>query len=283
MFAYGEGGMIRLGFAVRSVLQPGLGGGQQRHLSLQLAGLRDMLAHLARIGVRFYRAPLALPAGGSAALADCGGQLDQLARDLAAAELRVVVHLDHGVSLGGVNPQQAADAAARIEATAALLARLDAYRSPAAIEATMTVHIGGPAADHGSIERFAAYYLRLSTQARARLAVEHDGAGHSLGAALALHHMCGVPVIFDAYHWALHNPERLPLDLALGLALATWPVGRRAEVHLSSGRSEAHLLPARRGGRRGFCRPGPASTPTLSNPAICNDCSRQPAVCRASI
>src|SRR5690606_6116557 len=31
------------------------------------------------------------------------------------------------------------------------------------------------------------------------------------------------------------------------LALATWPQGRRAEVHLSSARCEAHLLPGRAG------------------------------------
>lgn len=240
--------MIRLGFPVRIVARPGLGGGSGRaapHLSVTLARLADVLGYLRQIEVSFYRAALGISAtGGLAELAACAPQLETIAEQLARAEMRVSVHLDHTVALGADNPALAAEGLAVIEATAALLAALDARRPPGTIEGTMVAHVGGPAADPASLGRFAERFGSLSPLARARLGVEHDGAGHSLGRLLALHQRCGVPVVFDALHFALHNPEHLPLDLALGLALATWPPQTRPEVHLSSARSEAHLLPA---------------------------------------
>jgi UV DNA damage endonuclease len=114
-------------------------------------------------------------------------------------------------------------------------------------EGALVLHLGGPSSDSTTFARFAARYRALSPGAQQLLAIEHDGAGCSLGQLLALHERCGVAVVFDALHWQLNNPERLPLDIALGLALATWPSDRRPEVHLSSPRSEAHLVAGRAG------------------------------------
>ncbi|HMQ29264.1 MAG TPA: UV damage endonuclease UvsE [Chloroflexaceae bacterium] len=242
--------MIRLGFAVRAVGRPGLaaGAGRAAHLSLALARLADMLGYLASVGVRYYRAPLAL--GGPDAfgqLADSAAQLDALAGRLAAEDVRVTVHLPLGLTLAAADEALATEAALTVEATAALLEALDARRPPGPPEGIMVAHMGAPAGDEQAAARFAARYRALSPRARARLALEHEGAGSSLGALLALHQACGVPLVFDALHWELHNPEGLPMGLALGLALATWPPGARPEVHLSSQRSEAHLLPGRAG------------------------------------
>jgi UV DNA damage endonuclease len=239
--------VIRLGFAVRAIGRraPGQGPGRRApHLSLTLAALGDMVGYLRRIGTRFYRAAIELPPGDLfAQLADCTAQADALAAEVAAAELRLGVHLPLGLALGAPDEARAAEALAAVEATALLLERLDG----GALSSTMVAHLGSPPGDSAGVERFAARYGALSPRARGRLAVEHEGAGPSLGELLTLHERCGVPVVFDALHWELHNPERLPLDLALGLALATWPRGVRPEVHLSSHRSEAHLLPGRAG------------------------------------
>lgn len=243
--------MIRLGFAVRAVGRPGLGGGggagRPQHLSIALARLGDMLGYLAQIGVAYYRAPLALAGpGGFAELAECANQLAALAERLAADGVRVTVHMPLGLGLAAADETTAAAAIAAVEATAALLAALDAAR-PGPVEGIMVSHLGAPAGDAGAAARFATRYRALSARARARLALEHEGAGLSLGAALALHQACGVPIVFDALHWEQHNPEGLALPLALGLALATWPAGTRPEAHLASHRSEAHLLPGRAG------------------------------------
>jgi UV DNA damage endonuclease len=250
--------MIRLGFAVRAVGRPELngGGGAAPHLSRTLAALGDMLSYLARIGVGFYRVALA-PGHAFAELADCAAQIELLAQRLAAARLRLGVHLPPGLALGSADGASAARAIDTIEATAALLALLDGRAPPAAVEHTMVVHLGAAAADGASLGRFAARYRALSAQARVRLAIEHEGAGPSLGLLLALHQRCGAPVVFDTLHWELHNPEALPLGLALGLALATWPPGARPEVHLSSQRSEAHLLPPRPGATARVLPPRP--------------------------
>lgn len=239
-----EGGaLIRLGFAVRAVGMAAAAAPQRygpRDLSLALAALGDMLGYLGRIGARFYRAAIDLPPGDAfAQVAGCAGQIDALGEQLAAAGVRLGVHLPLAMALGGPDDGRAAQALVTLEATAALLEGLDG----GLVVSTMVAHLGAPAGDHAGLERFAARYGALSARARARLAVEHEGAGVSLGSLLALHQRCGVPVVFDALHWELHNPEGLPLGLGLGLALATWPPGVRAEVHLSSHRSEAHLLP----------------------------------------
>jgi UV DNA damage endonuclease len=217
-----------------------------------------VLSYIEQIGVQFYRIAAGLLVSDDMLQMDeCAAQIDLLARHLAATSTRLTAHLDHGVALGCADEAAAAAGAAQIEVMAALLEGLDAHRPGGTIEGTLVVHVGGPADDPATHDRFAARHRALSARARARLAVEHDSAGHSLGQLLALHRRCGAPVVFDALHWEIWNPETIPLDLALGLALATWPVGSRPEVHLSSPRSEAHLLPPRPGHAASVLPPRP--------------------------
>lgn len=240
--------MIRLGFAVRALgrdetsSQPVQGRGRA-HLSRALAALGDMLGYLRQIRARFYRLAIDLPPDeGFAQIDACAPQIALLAQQIAADGVRLGVHLPPGMALGGRDEGAVARALASVEATAALLELLDGPPRAGPAGHTMVVHLGASPDDPDGQARFARRYLALSPRARGRLAVEHEGAGPSLGQLLALHQCCGVPLVFDALHWELHNPEGLPLSLALGLALATWPPGARAEVHLSSQRSEAHLL-----------------------------------------
>jgi UV DNA damage endonuclease len=217
---------------------------------VSLAYLRDVLAYVQHIGVRFYRLASGLLASANAAtglvqLAECRAELAAVAAQARAAQIRLTIHLDSHIALGTADAVQAARSLEQIELQAALLEQLG---TPAGN--VLVVHLGGSPRDSATIARFARRYQALSARARGCLAVENDTSGFSLGAALRLHQQCGVPVVFDALHWQLANPERLPLDLALGLALATWPTARRPEVHLSTARSEAHLLPGRNGGSR---------------------------------
>ncbi|MEI6180719.1 MAG: UV damage endonuclease UvsE [Chloroflexales bacterium] len=273
--------MIRLGFAVRAVGRPGLttgsGRGTSPHLSIALARLADMLVYLGQIRVGLYRAALALPPNGAfPQLVACEAQLEALAARLAIQGVRVTIHLPLSLSLAAADETHAAAAITTIEATAALLSALDAGRPPGPVEGVMVAHLGTTEA--GAAKRFAARYHALSPQAQVRLALEHEDAGPSLAQILALHQTCGVPVVFDALHWELHNPEGLPLSLALGLALATWPTGVRPKVHLSSARSEAHLLPGRAGDPPRIVPPRPVSMPTSLLRATSNGCSAPPVV-----
>lgn len=242
---------MRLGFPVRVVGLPTLRSHLQRHtppphLSIHLTYLRDILAYLQRVGVRFYRiAPAFLPFPASTAsigdtLAGCHDQIALLSQHIAEQDVRLTVHLNHGVALGSgrADATTIASMLAQIEHYAAFFDHLTGHP-----DSVIVVHVGGK--DTHAATRFVSRYNMLSPQARARLVVEHDGAGASLGTVLWLHQQCSIPVVFDYLHWQLHNPEHFPLDIALGLSLATWPVEGRPKVHLSTARSEAHLIPAR--------------------------------------
>lgn len=241
--------MIRLGCSGRLVGQPEATEsqpGSAAHLSLSLARLGDALTCLERLGVRYYRFGPALDMREvHAQLGECAALLEVLAERVAAAGMRLCCHLPPGLDLGVPDDVAAAEALAEVEAHAALLAALDARRGPGPPEGIVVAHLSSAAADERAGARFAARYAALSPRARARLALEHGHAGPSLGRLLEVHQRCGAPLVFDMLHWQLHNPEGLPLPLALGLALATWPRGLRPEVHLSSQRSEAHVLPPR--------------------------------------
>lgn len=250
--------MIRLGFPVRIVSKPMLRAhdgrrGTAPHLSINLAYLRDILGHLQQTDVRFYRMTSVLltqvpPEAALRQLDECAAELENIATQVQSQDVRLTLHLGHHIALGSADAALVARNLAEIEVQALFLERLDARRpSEARRQGVMVAHVGGSPGDIAALQRFATRYMALSPHARARLAVEHDAAGFSLGALLWLHQHCGVPVVFDFLHWQRHNPEQLPLDLALGLALATWSADVRPKVHLSSARSEAHLLPGRHG------------------------------------
>ncbi len=241
--------MIHLGFPVRIVGRPGLRSHDERrsiapHLSVSLVYLRDILVYLQHINVRFYRLASALLPAPAAAhafqqLADCRTELGEMAALVQAQGVRLTLHLDLHIAPGSADRAVVARSLSEIEWQAALLEHLGT-----AADGVLVVHVGG--SGRAALLRFAAHYRSLSARARARLVVEHDSGGVSLGAALELHQLCGVPVVFDWLHWQICNPEQLPPDLALGLALSTWPPGVRPKVHLSTARSEAHLLAAGR-------------------------------------
>lgn len=247
--------MVSTGFPVRVVSHPSLRSHDTRrtpppHLSRSLICLRDILIYLKRIDVRFYRlasAFLPIPPGtppdtlfttALRQINECAAECALLASQVNQQHVRLTMHLDHHIALGSNDTDRVAHSLATIEAQTALLDHLGARA-----EGVLVVHVGGERGQ-ASLERFARHYERLSAAARTRLVVEHDLI-FSLGQLLWLHQRCGIPIVFDYLHWRLFNPEHLPAELAPGLALATWPDGVRPKMHLSTPRTEAHVLPAR--------------------------------------
>jgi UV DNA damage endonuclease len=257
--------LIRLGVAVRVLGRDGLRARDGRraehapHLSVSLLHVRDVLLYLAERRIACYRladdlAPYIdwpnMPAftGQIAACADLLAETGALAR---AHGIRLTMHLGLHVALAAPDDRLAARAAAAIIARAELLDALGA--GPAG---TLTLHIGGAHGDAAAaLHRFAARFERLPEAARARVAVEPDEACFSLAELLRLHQLIGVPIVFDALHHQLNNPQRIPARAALALALATWPRGVRPKVHYSTQRTEGHLLPARAGQARRVLAP----------------------------
>jgi UV DNA damage endonuclease len=66
---------------------------------------------------------------------------------------------------------------------------------------------------------------------------------------LELHRRTGLRVVWDILHHFCHDPERIPVDEALRLALATWDAGTTPKIHYSSPRTDAEERKKRVGRR----------------------------------
>lgn len=262
--------MIRLGFAVRVLGQKGLRAAdgrrwqQQPHLSVSLIYLRDIIGYLAQRQIGCYRladalAPYLTHGTFERQIEECAGELAAVGLLAQEAGVRLTMHLGSHVVLATDDTTLARRASATIVAEAALL---DALGMPP--ESVLVLHVGGGSAEGAAaLQRFAERYRLLPEQARRRVALEHDGHGWSLEALLPLHQVCGVPLVMDYLHHRL-NAGRLSTSAALGLALATWPVGVRPKVHYSSPRTEAHLGP--RGAGVAVLPPKPGQHADYINP-----------------
>jgi UV DNA damage endonuclease len=161
------------------------------------------------------------------------------------------MHAPLYVALGSPDDDVAARSAAVVVALAQLLDALGA-----GAEGVLVLHVGGAHGDRAAaLHRFAARYERLPHQARRRVVVEHDEDSFALADLLRLHQVSGAPLVFDALHHQINDPAGIPAGEALGLALATWPRGVRPKAHFSTQRTEAHLLPERRGQPRRVLAP----------------------------
>jgi UV DNA damage endonuclease len=252
--------MIRLGVAVKILGRGGMrardgrraaAGEPAPHLSVSLLYLREVLLYLAELRVALYRLPDDLapdlaregPESVLRQVAECADLLAVVGELARAHGIRLTMHLGMHVALASPDEGVAARALAEVAAQARLLEALGAGK-----DGVLVLHIGGAHGDRAAaLERFAARLERLSLAARAHLAVEPDGECFGLTDLLQMYQRSGVPVVLDTLHLQLHNPERMALAEALGLALATWPAGVRPKVHVSTQRTEAHLQPGRAG------------------------------------
>ena len=257
--------MIRLGVAVRILGKAGLRARDGRraehapHLSVSLLLVREVLAYLAEQQIGCYRlADDLAPYLTDERRPECARQIDECGDLLAATGalarahgIRLSMHMPMHVALAAPDAAVAKRGAAEVIARARLLDALEA--GP---EAVLVLHVGGAHGDSAAARfRFAARYESLPECARRRVVIEPDEHSFDLPDLLRLHQATGAPIVLDMLHHQINNPSRIPLAQALGLALATWPRGVRPKIHFSTQRTEAHVLPDRRGQARQVLAP----------------------------
>jgi UV DNA damage endonuclease len=268
--------MIRLGVAVRILGQAGLRARDGRraehapHLSVSLLLVREVLAYLADQQIGCYRladdlAPYVTDERHPAfarQIDECGDLLAEAGALARAHGIRLSMHLPMHVALAAPDAAVAERSAVEVIARARLLDALGA--GP---EAVLVLHIGGAHDDAAAAcFRFAARYEQLPEGARRRVVIEPDEHSFDLPDLLRLHQVTGAPVVLDTLHHQVNNRSRIPLGQALGLALATWPRGVRPKIHFSTQRTEAHVLPARRGNSQQVLAPQAGQHADFINP-----------------
>jgi UV DNA damage endonuclease len=243
---------VRLGFSVAILGVADLPSFDQRavrqdaSLGVSLVCLRDILCYLQASNIHMYRMHSGLMAPALAeGTPDPRRRLDAYANELEAlgelartADVRLSFHPYSVVNLSTPDEEQAARAARYLQAQAHFL---DLMRLGE--DAVIVVHVGGVYDDMTRArERFAQRYARLDLTAQRRLVLENDDHRFAFVDVQAVHHCCGIPLVFDHLHHLVYNPQRIPLPQAMQQALDTWPAERTPKIHFSSPRTELRRL-----------------------------------------
>jgi len=253
----------RLGFPVKILGDGGLPTADTRrwqsgpHLSRSLELLGPAFDHLDRIDVRVFRlSSQTIPYGTHPDLPqfhytrqidECRDALTALGARATARGLRLSTHPGQYTVINSADPVLTAKSCADLEQDAALLDALG--QGP---EGTVVVHVGGLYGDRPSaLDRWARAYEALSERARARLALENDDGPFGVGDVLELHRRTGVRIAYDHHHHRTSAESVvLPPAEALARTYATWPVGVRPKVHLSSPRVDLETVERKPAGSR---------------------------------
>jgi UV DNA damage endonuclease len=237
----------RLGFAVKVLGGGGLPSHDTRrwqsgpHLRVSLKRLTAIFDYLEEVDVRMYRMTSNLVPYGSHPdlpqfhdqVEECAESLVVLGRRARQAGLRLSSHPGQYVVLNSEKPTVQAAAVRELEMQAAIL---DAMALGP--EAVVVLHVGGAAGGkEAAIDRFLAGFEKLGERAQARLVIENDDVSFSLTDVLALSRRTGLRVVWDALHHRCLDPERIPIEQALPLALDTWPGDCVPKIHYSSPRT----------------------------------------------
>ena len=238
---------MRLGFAVKVLGEGGLPSHDTRrrqsgpHLRESLPRLGAVLEYCARRDIRFYRMATALAPYAShpderhrrGQPQECAAELAAVGARARALGIRLSTHPGQYTVLNSESPEVRRLAAVELEVQAEIMDGMGL--GP---EAVVVLHVGGSAGGRAAaLDRFEEGFATLSGAARARLAVENDDRSFALGDVLELARRIGRPAVFDVHHHHCLDPEGIPDDEALGLALATWPAGVTPKAHFSSPRT----------------------------------------------
>jgi len=237
----------RLGFAVKALGGGGLPSHDTRrwqsepHLRVSIERLAAIFDYLEEIDVRMYRMTSNLvPYGTHPDLPQFHNQIEECAEELAAlggraagGGLRLSTHPGQYIVLNSERPDVREGAVRELEMQAALLDAMGL--GP---EAVVVLHVGGAAGGtEAALGRFLAGFELLGERAQARLVIENDDVSFGLAAVLELAARTGSRVVWDALHHRCLDPDRIPPEEALGLALDTWRDGTIPKIHYSSPRT----------------------------------------------
>jgi UV DNA damage endonuclease len=249
----------RLGFAVKVLGGGGLPSHDTRrwqskpHLRVSLDRLTAIFDYLESEDVRMYRMASGLvPYGSHPDMPRFHGQVEECAEGLAAlgkraraAGLRLSFHPGQYVVLNSERPELRRAAAADLELQASVLDTMG--MGP---EAVIVLHVGGGAGGkEEAMDRFMAGFEMLGERARTRLTIENDDSRFGLADVLRLSARAGLRVVWDVHHHHCYDPDRVPEDEALRLALATWDGSTTPKVHYSSPRTAVEERRRRKGRR----------------------------------
>jgi UV DNA damage endonuclease len=249
----------RLGFAVKVLGGGGLPSHDTRrwqsepHLRVSLDRLAAVFDYLESEDVRMYRMASGLaPYGSHPDMPQFQGQVEECAEQLAAlgeraraTDLRLSFHPGQYVVLNSERPALRRAAAADLELQASILDRMG--MGP---DAVIVLHVGGGAGGkEEAMDRFMAGFEMLGEHTRARLTIENDDSRFGLADVLRLSSRTGLRMVWDAHHHRCYDPDRVPEDEALRLALATWDESTTPKVHYSSPRTAVEERRRRKGRR----------------------------------
>lgn len=158
--------------------------------------------------------------GIAAAFRDAGAA----ARD---ADVRLSFHPDQFVVLNSEREAVVASSIAEMDAQASIAELIGAD--------TLTLHAGGAAGGIApALERLERGLDRLSSAARARIALENDDRCFAPAHLLPLCERAGIPFVYDVHHHRC-NPDGVDVETATRRAAASWGA-REPYFHVSSPR-----------------------------------------------
>ncbi|MBA2725539.1 MAG: UV DNA damage repair endonuclease UvsE [Actinobacteria bacterium] len=242
---------MKIGFAVKVMGRTDLPSQDTRRwqsepdLGTSIGYLHRIFDHLEAINVRMYRMASGIaPYASHPDLKQFRDQPQRFASELAALgarseslDLRLSMHPGQYTVLNSENRATVASAIEELEVHSEIMEAMGL--GP---EAVIVLHIGGVAGDkEAAKQRFGKGFARLSAGAQKRLVIENDDRSFSLTDVLEVSSDTGCPVVWDVLHHHCYDPDRVPDDEALSLAIETWPSGVQPKMHYSTPRTTLEI------------------------------------------
>ncbi|MEA2485432.1 MAG: damage endonuclease [Actinomycetota bacterium] len=235
---------MKLGFAVKVLGREGLRSHDTRRwqsdpdLGTSIGYLHRIFDYLEDIDVRMYRMASGIaPYASHPQHRHFRDQPTRFSKELRAlgdrareAGLRLSMHPGQYTVLNSHNEATVHAAVEELEVHAEILEAMALER-----ESVIVLHVGGLAGDREDAKaRFEKGFALLSERAQTRLVLENDDRLFGLSDVLDIAARTGCPVVWDVLHHHCFDPDHVPDDEALRLAMATWPKGVRPKIHYST-------------------------------------------------